>query len=107
MFKLHLERADGSPLVVTWNPHTTELTYEDGREVDLAPIGMAREPRAHGAVLRVHPEHNQLCKDRHPRMVRILFGLACNFSCGYCSQAASRRNDDAIADTTARHRKRP
>jgi uncharacterized protein len=100
MFKLHLEQADGSPLVVTWNPHTAELTHADGQAVDLAPIGMAHEPRPHCAGQRVHPQHNQLGKDRNLRMVRILFGLACNFSCGYCSQAISRHANDSIADTT-------
>ena len=99
MFKLHLEQADGSPLAINWNPHTAALTYEDGRDVDLSPVGLKREPQAHCAVQRVHPEHNHLGKDRNLRMVRILFGLACNFSCGYCSQAISRQSDDAIADT--------
>jgi uncharacterized protein len=100
MFKLHLEQADGSPLVVTWDPHKAALTNADGSPIDLAPIGMAHEPQAHRAVQRVHPRHNQVGKDRNLRMVRILFGLACNFSCGYCSQAVSRQSDDAIADTT-------
>jgi uncharacterized protein len=94
MFTMILERKDGSPLVLRYDPHASTLTHTDGAPVNLSPVGMAPMVRERRPVERVHPEVNQLPKSRHLKTVRILFGLACNYACAYCSQAVSRAAED-------------
>lgn len=111
MFTLTLEHQNGDKEKLTWNPFTLDLMKEDGTQVDLSPLQRFYQPRmrmqatqkgehAHEVAERVHPTLNPLGKSRFLKNVRIIFGLACNFSCSYCSQAAARNADDKIGETT-------
>lgn len=100
MFKLILERQDVSPLILRYDPHASTLTYESGQPVDLSPVGAVYEKQDRQPVDPVHPETNRLPKSHHLKTVRILFGLACNFSCVYCSQASARKAERNLDTTT-------
>jgi hypothetical protein len=41
MFTMILERKDGGPLVLHYDPHASTLTQADGTPIDLSPVGMA------------------------------------------------------------------
>ncbi len=93
MFKLTLERRDGSPLILRYDPRKSLLTDQAGHRVDLSPVGFGTlDTAAPGAVARVS-EDNPTPKSHHITRLKIQLGLACNYACSYCSQAADRQAD--------------
>ena len=110
MYSLTLEKEDGTELNLSWNPYTTELLYEDGSPVNLEPLrkflpkGEWAKTTQHGNFERVPADivapDAPLGKSNFQKNVRIIFGLACNFSCSYCSQARARHMDDKLGETS-------
>lgn len=110
MFTLSMKRSDGHQFNLNWKPYTLELAQEDGTPVDLAPLHQFYPNKTfahstqHGGyekqiAHRVGPD-DPVGKSHHQKNVRIIFGLACNFSCSYCSQARARHLDDLIGETS-------
>lgn len=83
-----LELADGRRL--QYDPHAARLTYADGSAVELpvlplvnyGPFTAAPAPR----------------KSRHPRLITIQLGLACNKACPHCFQAGYSQNTGGNPD---------
>ena len=83
MITLSCRTADGEPVALSYDPHTSELLYEDGTPVfEAEPPPVPFEP-----VHRVSPDDPGR-KSRSPDTLKIQLGLGCNYGCSYCSQAS-------------------
>lgn len=110
MFTLHLKKQNGEAMRLSWNPYTLDLLDESGRPLSLEPLRpyypqkVSGQTTQHGNYEKVVAERvapdAPVGKSHFQKNVRIIFGLACNFSCSYCSQARARHMDDRIGETT-------
>lgn len=78
---------DGARLV--YDPRRSRLTDLSGQRLDLTPVaGTYRDDPAFAAATPISPAAPGL---KHGlKRVKIQMGLRCNYSCGYCNQAAGR-----------------
>jgi uncharacterized protein len=80
IYNLVMEDRNGQKHVLKYNPHTSELHFQDGSEV------VQSEPKAWDPVDKVSPS-NPGKKIRAPKKLKIQLGLKCNMKCSYCSQS--------------------
>lgn len=92
MFLLHLERRDGTPLILHYDPQASTLTAPNGRRLSL--LGLAEPPPPFAEASRVSPTMPGR-KSTRPRMAKIALGLGCNMACAYCSQHDERAGASA------------
>jgi uncharacterized protein len=110
MYTLSMKHSDGRQFNLKWNPYSLELTHEDGTPLVLEPLrafypekSFAHSTQNGGYEMQIAPRvgpENPIGKSHRQKNVRIIFGLACNFSCSYCSQARARHMDDLIGETS-------
>lgn len=83
MITLSCSTPDGERVELSYDPHTSELLYEDGTPV------FEHEPPTEpfAPVHRVSPDDPGR-KSRSPDTLKIQLGLGCNYGCSYCSQAS-------------------
>ena len=89
-FRLYCKDLDGE--AVFYYDNSTGLLHRD----DGSPVG---NPRAdlgdYQQAVQVHPMYQPIRKHNAPRVLKIQFGLSCNYSCSYCLQKAVDRPDQA------------
>jgi uncharacterized protein len=95
-FRLLMEGPDGKRTTMLWRPHNCELIFADGRLPDLSRVHKTYLDRflGHRQASRVGPGH-PLGKSRSIRRLKIMLGKACNYACGYCSQAEQREDQSS------------
>jgi len=71
----------GAAVRFRYDPHTSELLYEDG-----SPVTPKARRRRFAMPPRVSPT-NPGRKSSAPKTLKIQLGLRCNYSCSYCSQS--------------------
>lgn len=82
MFKLHAVNREGDKKVFLYNQHTSEFLNENGTPVyTVEPKQWKYQPTL------VSPE-NPSKKSHTVKTLKIQMGLACNYTCTYCLQAA-------------------
>lgn len=77
-YDLHLIGQDGSKEVIRYNPHTSQM---EGLEVT------TNMPRPAFKTVQPVSKSAPVGKSHAPHRLKIQMGLACNYSCSYCSQA--------------------
>ena len=83
VYVLHCTSDSGEQVRLHYNPHTSELTDEDG-----APVVEHDGPKKrHEDAVRVSPSEPGR-KSAAPATLKIQLGLRCNYTCSYCSQAS-------------------
>lgn len=82
MYKLNTIDKDGIRSVYLYNPHTSELSYEDGR-----PFFAETQHTDWTDAVAISPDSPGK-KIRAPKRLKIQLGLGCNYSCSYCLQSS-------------------
>lgn len=96
MFTFVMAKEDGGTTKLLYDPHTSELTWEDGRSV-FAPEDSLNWGQP---VFAVSPETPGR-KIRSPNRLKIQLGLGCNYSCSYCLQGAEIHKASATSTRDA------
>lgn len=81
MFRLKCVNREGEQKVFTYNQHTSELLDEAGNSV------LPKNDKTWGKPLHYISPEDPGKKIRSVHTLKISLGLACNYSCSYCSQA--------------------
>jgi uncharacterized protein len=92
MYKLETIDKDGKIEILNYDPHSSILTYSDGR-----PVVENIEKANHPDVFQISPTTPGK-KSHIVNTLKIQLGLKCNYSCQYCSQS-SQINDATITNT--------
>ncbi len=101
-YTITLKGPDGATERLVYDPHASRLTREDGRPVDLSPVGFAyRRKPDWQAVQAVSPE-NPGRKVRAARKLKVMRGFRCNYACAYCGQASQAGREEPTGLEDAR-----
>ena len=87
-YTITLTDSDGDTERVFYDPDISSLTHEDGRPVDLSPVGFSYGKRDHWPTAHAVSEENPGRKTSAIRRLKISLGFKCNYSCAYCGQAS-------------------
>ena len=90
MFILELERPDGTPLRLSYDPLASRITQKDGRDLDLSPLGLAYEEGLRFREVRPFGPADGPAKSKRIGRLKIQLGLGCNYRCAYCCQQEGR-----------------
>lgn len=83
LYMLECEAGDGTPVTLHYWPHTSTLTDSEG-----TPLLRDGKSRHFVPADRVAPQAPGW-KSARVHTLKIQLGLACNYSCSYCSQSSS------------------
>jgi uncharacterized protein len=81
VYTLHCRGKAGEAVRFRYNPHTSELTNEDGSPV------ISDSSEALFETVRPISPHEPGRKSRAPSTLKIQLGLRCNYACSYCNQS--------------------
>ena len=84
-YRLNVVDKDGNESYLVYNPHSSKLTYPDGRNV--VDVKLLK----YDSVYFIAPSTPGY-KSHDIRTVKIQLGLTCNYKCSYCSQAEHVEN---------------
>jgi uncharacterized protein len=96
LFTIHAEKQTGEKKTFTYDNITNYLKSDDGTVFEFADLQKQATP----VVPRVS-KNTPGKKSTHIEMIKIQLGLACNYSCEYCSQKFVERGDSTSAKDIA------
>ncbi|CAA7614862.1 radical SAM protein [Magnetospirillum sp. SS-4] len=99
MFRLTLRQPDGETFGLILDIHGGKLMDQEGRRIDLSPLGAAYLDGGRFAVAPSTSPIQVAPKSRRVERLRLQLGLKCNFACSYCMQAADRDGDIRTSGT--------
>lgn len=95
MFDITLAGRDGRETHLHYDPIASRLVHpEDGRMVDLAPVGLAYDAEGRWPDSLVVSAGRPGRKSRRLRQINIQLGLKCNYACSYCLQRFQPAHDE-------------
>jgi uncharacterized protein len=96
LFTIHAEKQTGEKKVFTYDNMTNHLKSEDGVVFEFTDI-----PPQHAHDIKRVSKDNPGNKSTHINLIKIQMGLACNYSCEYCSQKFVERSESTTSKDVA------
>ena len=91
-FRLHCTSESGRDLKVFYYDNTTGLLHDEFGEA----LGEPRDDLTrYVPSFKAEPSSRPITKHNAPRVLKIQFGLSCNYSCSYCLQKGIERPEHA------------
>ena len=103
VYTITLTDPDGGTERVLYDPDTSSLIHEDGRPVDLSPVGFSYGHRDHWPTAPAVSKDNPGRKVSAIRRLKISMGFKCNYACAYCGQASQvgKEEPSSLVDVEA------